>query len=300
MYVASMSDSAQGPGWWLASDGKWYPPRSDASLPAPAPPPPTSSDIQIGPGWWLASDGKWYPPTAAVAPGPPAGSAVASSPRTVSGGLSGTLQGFFWAVGGISVVTSLSAVVGVTAFNTYWGTRSGSVAEAAAADDLELADDVINSMVGLGSIGGLVIFILIIIWTNQAHKATEDLQPGPRSWSSGWTVGGWFIPLANAVIPKIVINEIERIALAPRAGGVVTGEWRNRSTLWIGWVWWMLFIIGTLIATIGVGMFDDVGGTPGSWRAGYWLVAVGYAGVAASSVFGALYVRRIGQALRST
>lgn len=28
-------------GWWLASDGKWYPPR---------------------PGWWIASDGRWYPP----------------------------------------------------------------------------------------------------------------------------------------------------------------------------------------------------------------------------------------------
>ena len=28
-----MSDTQQGPGWWLASDGKWYPPQS-------APPPP--------------------------------------------------------------------------------------------------------------------------------------------------------------------------------------------------------------------------------------------------------------------
>jgi uncharacterized membrane protein len=29
-----MSDSSQGPGWWQASDGKWYPPES---APAPAP-----------------------------------------------------------------------------------------------------------------------------------------------------------------------------------------------------------------------------------------------------------------------
>lgn len=43
-----MSDTSQGPGWWQASDGKWYPPIDDAP----------------GPGWWLASDGKWYPPTA--------------------------------------------------------------------------------------------------------------------------------------------------------------------------------------------------------------------------------------------
>lgn len=51
-----MSDQSQGPGWWLASDGKWYPP-TDAP----------------GPGWWKASDGNWYPPEqAGAAAGEPA------------------------------------------------------------------------------------------------------------------------------------------------------------------------------------------------------------------------------------
>ena len=29
-----MSDSAPGPGWWLASDGNWYPPQTAAAEPA--------------------------------------------------------------------------------------------------------------------------------------------------------------------------------------------------------------------------------------------------------------------------
>ncbi len=33
-----MSDTSQGPGWWQASDGKWYPPQQTA--PAPGAPPP--------------------------------------------------------------------------------------------------------------------------------------------------------------------------------------------------------------------------------------------------------------------
>lgn len=33
-----MSDTSQGEGWWLASDGKWYPPQA-ASVVAPPPPP---------------------------------------------------------------------------------------------------------------------------------------------------------------------------------------------------------------------------------------------------------------------
>ena len=38
-----MSDTAQGSGWWQASDGKWYPPESHPSyqsMPSPPPPPP--------------------------------------------------------------------------------------------------------------------------------------------------------------------------------------------------------------------------------------------------------------------
>lgn len=34
-----MSDTSQGPGWWLASDGKWYPPQPAAAPPPMAPMP---------------------------------------------------------------------------------------------------------------------------------------------------------------------------------------------------------------------------------------------------------------------
>jgi hypothetical protein len=40
----SMSDTSQGPGWWLAPDGKWYPPETAAGIPASTAPsgvPPT-------------------------------------------------------------------------------------------------------------------------------------------------------------------------------------------------------------------------------------------------------------------
>lgn len=38
-----MSDVSQGSGWWLASDGKWYPPESAPAAPPPPPPPPTET-----------------------------------------------------------------------------------------------------------------------------------------------------------------------------------------------------------------------------------------------------------------
>lgn len=71
-----MSEVAQGPGWWQASDGKWYapelhpsyrPPTPPITYPAPTPPP----------GYWRAADGNWYPPRPGAHSGrAPAGHAV--------------------------------------------------------------------------------------------------------------------------------------------------------------------------------------------------------------------------------
>jgi len=36
-----MSDTSQGPGWWQAADGKWYPPASPQPPQAPTYPPPS-------------------------------------------------------------------------------------------------------------------------------------------------------------------------------------------------------------------------------------------------------------------
>ena len=41
-----MSDVSHGPGWWQASDGRWYPPQPAA--PAPPPPPPPGPPPQWG------------------------------------------------------------------------------------------------------------------------------------------------------------------------------------------------------------------------------------------------------------
>ena len=69
------------PGWWLASDGNWYPPELAAPVQptaVPEPEPEPAPDAGPPPGWWLASDGNWYPPELA-APAPTAGNAMAAA-----------------------------------------------------------------------------------------------------------------------------------------------------------------------------------------------------------------------------
>src|SRR5690242_19736169 len=43
-----MSDESQGPGWWLASDGKWYPPESAPGAPPQYTPPPSYGQGDYG------------------------------------------------------------------------------------------------------------------------------------------------------------------------------------------------------------------------------------------------------------
>jgi hypothetical protein len=88
-----MSDTSQGPGWWLASDGKWYAPELHPGSALPPPPPSSSappSDSQASspaeyaptkpvqgasppgdpapnhsahpPGWWQDRQGGWHDP----------------------------------------------------------------------------------------------------------------------------------------------------------------------------------------------------------------------------------------------
>jgi hypothetical protein len=134
-----------------------------------------------------------------------------------------------------------------------------------------------------------------MIWMNSAHKTTQQFWSGPRSWSSGWTVGGWFIPLANLVIPKLVLTEIEKLALAPRTAGAVGPEWRSRRSSAIGWLWWIGLIVGLIINNVGTSLGNEVDSSSGEIRTSYALSAVGCTLIAVSSVFGALYIRRVGR-----
>ena len=61
-----MSDTSQGPGWWLASDGKWYPLEQAPVTAQPVNPQPMGAAAPQGPGWWQATDSRWYPPQPGV------------------------------------------------------------------------------------------------------------------------------------------------------------------------------------------------------------------------------------------
>ena len=67
-----MSDVSQGPGWWLASDAKWYPPHLHPSV-ASLPPPPQPYVAAVAPTWGQPPPGGAAWPTQPSYPAYPPG-----------------------------------------------------------------------------------------------------------------------------------------------------------------------------------------------------------------------------------
>ena len=66
------------------------------------------SDAAEGPGWWQASDGKWYAPESSPTSGLPSPPAQAASPRTA--GSSSGVRPTFWVMIGAAVLVMLGSV----------------------------------------------------------------------------------------------------------------------------------------------------------------------------------------------
>lgn len=280
-----MSDNPLGPDWWLASDGKWYPPTSRPGGGAPPVFDEGPADSPPAPDWWLASDGKWYPPS----DHPSAAHRRATPIASVTPLLAGWLQGLLYATSALAVLALWFTASALTTFRD----RQASALDWSEAHDLHLM------AIGLFNLGFLATAILMIIWSFKASQAADRLQPHRRTWSPGWAIGGWFIPIASFIIPKLVLNEVERIATAPRSGARVVSDWRTQSTSPIGWLWWIAFVAASALFVVAIGVHgEDVTMLdPSEVRLGYTLWAFACLVFAAAGVLGAMFVRSLSRYL---
>jgi hypothetical protein len=92
--------------------------------------------------------------------------------------------------------------------------------------DMTDADDQVAAATGLHVLGLLVIGVTLIIWQWRHAKNAEVL--GARGGlGPGWAIGGWFIPLANFVLPGVQMFQSSKGSDvdARRAGRPPKGAW---------------------------------------------------------------------------
>jgi hypothetical protein len=106
-------------------------------------------------------------------------------------------------------------------------------------DILERADDADDFVSGASAafvLTQVAIAVLFIIWLFRAAKNNEALGRVGARFTPGWSIGSWFIPLANFVIPVLIVQDLWRGSSAESRRG--DPLWRTgRGSALVGW-WW--------------------------------------------------------------
>lgn len=211
-----------GAGWspWVATAGRSS---LDAEpLASDLPPPPVVPPPRPGPD---------FP---APAPGSGASSAAhrASSPEFRS--LRGLTTAITWVVG-IEVVATLAVVATVVNRLVKLDAFEDHPLSLGAYSSYHDADDAVGAAAGWMLVIAVAIAVLFMIYLFRSSQNTERWATTSRTWSPGWTIGAWFIPLANFVLPVLVIREIWL-----RSAQVVGGAGRVLG-------WWFTFVAGAVL-----------------------------------------------------
>jgi hypothetical protein len=76
-----------------------------------------------------------------------------------------------------------------------------------------------------------------LLWQHRAHENLRALGVGGLSYSPGWAVGWWFIPIANLVLPYLVMLELWR-ASEPKG----TPGWLRERIAALLPLWWISYL----------------------------------------------------------
>lgn len=249
-----------------------------------------------GEGWWIASDGRWYPPEqhpSRGAPAPPSG--AISRPQRLGGIGTATMVLLFVTAGFDAVIAILGFYLASVA-GRY--AQSGSFADFNDWVDAENAYFGIAGLGLMVWIATFVLLIVWLAKAHTASSSLLQ-SPADRKYSRGWSIGVWFIPFANLISTPMVFAETQRIAYADRVNGRVPAGWRSgRLDPKLIW-WWVLFIGGIIVSRVAESTVTN-DAPIGEYRTGLNISSVGAIVSAAGAVTGALFIRSVSSRLNET
>jgi hypothetical protein len=85
--------------------------------------------------------------------------------------------------------------------------------------------------------------VAFVVWLYRARTNLDRFGGRELTWTRGWSVGGWVIPLGNVVIPQLVVYEVDRHSerLADEVAGRPHRRHRAAAVTWVSL--WSLFLV---------------------------------------------------------
>ncbi|MFF9287079.1 DUF4328 domain-containing protein [Streptomyces griseosporeus] len=87
-----------------------------------------------------------------------------------------------------------------------------------------------------------VAVVLFLVWLARSRRNAQELTPQASVPSRGWTIGAWFVPVVNFVVPRRFVIDIGRASSI---------SWnRNRDTTLVN-LWWIAWISHAVTVVTG-------------------------------------------------
>jgi len=104
----------------------------------------------------------------------------------------------------------------------------------------------LEGLAGLYVLIFLVMLVLFFMWIRRAHRNLPALGARNLSFSPGWAVGWFFVPIMNLIRPYEVVEEIWK-ASDPNVDVSDGSSWQNAPTSPVIGLWWVFWLISGFV-----------------------------------------------------
>lgn len=134
-------------------------------------------------------------------------------------------------------------------------------------------DPTAKALISFGTLAAVAATgLMFLLWSARARNHLLLFKGEARSFTVGWVVGAWFIPVVNLILPALVIADLAR--------GSTTEPAVRRKLQALVWAWWICLIGGQVMSVRSVrGAPFQLGQLIGSalyLAAGYFVVELMY------------------------
>ncbi|MFD6887289.1 DUF4328 domain-containing protein [Streptomyces sp. NPDC059957] len=191
----------------------------------------------------------------------------------------------------LTLLLSLAAVLGLFSVTVDYRARQLMTQVIADPAGLEQADlDLVDSLQSLIIVGqkylNLALVVVFLMWFHRVRLNGQVFRPDGFSQSAGWAIGGWFVPIANFVLPYRVARETWEAS----AQNAPDGSFRPNSGALVT-AWWVVFA-GSWVFRLFVG-FRHPAGTDAELLDAFALRAISDLAIAAAAVLAIVFVCRL-------
>ena len=180
-------------------------------------------------------------------------SALGMGPKFISG------QTVAFAVAGCLLIYALISLGGAVLELSQIALAPARPTAAAGLTDVWAPGELLTLLIRIILMGvALVTAVFFLTWIYRAHKNLKALGAADLSYSPGWAVGGFFVPILNIVRPYQVISEIWK-ASAHRARRSRGPSWIYESTPIFVTAWWGLWLFSGFLEFITATMILGAG-----------------------------------------